>query len=308
MTDRVWNEGQRAAIERRGRVFVSAGAGTGKTAVLVERVARRVSEGTTLDHLLVITFTERAADELRRRVRDRLRELGLLDAAGPVESAWISTIHGFCARVLRAHALEAGIDPVFSVASDTEIRILQSEGFAAALERFVEGDEAERLDLLARYGRDRLRRMVAELHSRLRGLGLALELVPYAPPEAESPEYAAELEANADRRLLEVLLELFDEGYTAVKQRRGRLDFNDLELFARDLLRSQLRLSQAYRDRFAEVMVDEFQDTNRSRSSWWSWCAAVTCSWSATSSRASTVSVAPTSRCTARLAWRQPAR
>ena len=120
MTERVWNEGQRAAIERRGRVFVSAGAGTGKTAVLVERVARRVSEGTTLDHLLVITFTERAADELRRRVRDRLRELGLLDAAGPVESAWISTIHGFCARVLRAHALEAGIDPVFSVASDTE--------------------------------------------------------------------------------------------------------------------------------------------------------------------------------------------
>src|SRR5207248_1838321 len=82
-------------------------------------------------------------------------------AVGPVESAWISTIHGFCARVLRADALEAGIDPVFSVASATEIRILQSEGFAAALERFVEGDEAERLDLLARYGRDRLRRMVA---------------------------------------------------------------------------------------------------------------------------------------------------
>ncbi len=263
MTDRAWNEGQLAAVERCGRVFVSAGAGTGKTAVLVERVARRVREGTPLDHLLVITFTERAADELRRRVRDRLRELELLEAAGAVESAWISTIHGFCARVLRAHALEAGIDPSFSVASDTEMRILQSDGFAAALERFVEQDDAERLDLLARYGRERLRRIVSELHGRLRGLGLPLELVAYAPPDEASDEYAAELGADADRLLLETLLELFDEAYTAVKQRRGRLDFNDLELFARDLLRSRPQLSTAYRDRFAEVMVDEFQDTNR---------------------------------------------
>ena len=263
MTDRAWNDGQRAAIERRGRVFVSAGAGTGKTSVLVERVARRVSEGTPLDHLLVITFTDRAADELRRRVRDRLRELGQVDAADSVESAWISTIHGFCARVLRAHALEAGIDPSFSVASDTEMRILQSEGFATALERFIEDDAAERLDLLARYGRERLRRMVSELHSRLRGLGLPLELVPYASPDAGSPEYVEELEADADRRLLEMLLELFDEDYTAVKQRRGRLDFNDLELLARDLLRSRPQLAETYRDRFAEVMVDEFQDTNR---------------------------------------------
>ena len=186
-----------------------------------------------------------------------------MDAAGSVESAWISTIHGFCARVLRAHALEAGIDPSFSVASDTEMRILQSDGFAAALERFVEQDDAERLDLLARYGRERLRRIVSELHGRLRGLGLPLELVAYAPPDEASDEYAAELGADADRLLLETLLALFDEAYTAVKQRRGRLDFNDLELLARDLLRSRPQLSTAYRDRFAEVMVDEFQDTNR---------------------------------------------
>ncbi len=263
MIDRVWNEGQRAAIERRGRVFVSAGAGTGKTAVLVERVARRLQEGTPLDHLLVITFTDRAADELRRRVRDRLRDLGLVEAAGAVESAWISTIHGFCSRVLRAHALEAGIDPSFSVASDTEMRILQSEGFAAALERFAESDDGPRLDLLARYGRERLRRMVAELHGRLRGLGMPLELVAHQPPAGEGAEHALELAADADRRHLQQLLALFDESYTAVKQRRGRLDFNDLELLARDLLRSRPQLAAAYRERFVEVMVDEFQDTNR---------------------------------------------
>jgi ATP-dependent helicase/nuclease subunit A len=263
VTARGWNAGQQAAIERRGRVFVSAGAGTGKTAVLVERVARRLQEGTPLDHLLVITFTERAADELKRRVRERLRELGMLEAAAAVEGAWISTIHGFCARILRAHALEAGIDPSFSVASDTEMRILQSEGFAQALERFAEGDDAARVDLLARYGRDRLRRMTVELHGRLRGLGLPLDLVAYRPPPETADAAAEELEADADRRLLQVLVEEFGRFYTAVKERRSLLDFNDLELEARRLLHERPEVAEAYRDRFAEIMVDEFQDTNR---------------------------------------------
>ena len=260
---RTWNEGQSAAIERRGRVFVSAGAGTGKTSVLIERVVRRLHEGTPLDHLLVITFTERAADELKRRIRVRLRELGMLDHAAAVESAWISTIHGFCARVLRTHALEAGIDPSFAVASDTEMQILQSEAFAEAVEVFAGDDEGERLDLLARYGRDRLRRMVVDLHGRLRGLGLGLELQPYLPTDPGGEDVAAELEALADLGLIEALLRTFDERYRAVKEQRGRLDFNDLELEARDLLHARPELAQGYRERFAEVMVDEFQDTNR---------------------------------------------
>jgi ATP-dependent helicase/nuclease subunit A len=260
---RTWNPGQAAAIERRGRVFVSAGAGTGKTSVLIERVVRRLAEGTPLDHLLVITFTERAADELKRRIRVRLRELDMPEAAAAVETAWISTIHGLCARVLRAHALEAGIDPSFSVASDTEMRILQSDAFALAVEEFGEPDGGERLDLLARYGRDRLRRMVGELHGRLRGLGLPLQLRPHRLPDPAADDHDQELAAVADLALIEQLLVLFDARYIAVKEQRGRLDFNDLELVARDLLRSRPDVAGSYRDRFAEVMVDEFQDTNR---------------------------------------------
>ena len=260
---RTWNRGQAEAIERRGRVFVSAGAGTGKTSVLIERVVRRLQEGTPLDHLLVITFTERAADELKRRIRARLRELEMLDAEAAVESAWISTIHGLCARVLRAHALEAGIDPSFAVASDTEMRILQSEAFAQTVEAFGEDGDPARLDLLARYGQDRLRRIVAELHGRLRGVGLPLELRPHREPDPDSAEDAEEREAAADLALIEQLLVLFDRHYQAVKDLRGRLDFDDLELVARDLLRSKPEVAAGYRERFAEVMVDEFQDTNR---------------------------------------------
>ena len=108
-----FNAEQREAVDRRGRVFVSAGAGTGKTAVLVERVLRRFRDGTPIDRLLAITFTDRAAAELRRRVREGLELAGEMEQARAVDTAWISTIHRFCLRILRAHAFEAGLDPRF---------------------------------------------------------------------------------------------------------------------------------------------------------------------------------------------------
>src|SRR5205807_2100711 len=97
---------QLEAIERRdGDLFLDAGAGSGKTSVLVERFVRSVLEdGLEVDAILAITFTEKAAAELRDRVRTRLRELGAVEQARATERAFISTIHGFCARVLRAHA------------------------------------------------------------------------------------------------------------------------------------------------------------------------------------------------------------
>ena len=103
---------QRAAIEARGNVFVAAGAGTGKTAVLVERfVASVVDEGVDIDSLLVITYTERAAGELRARIRSRLIERGRPDLALELDGAWVSTIHGFCRRLLGAYPFAARIDP-----------------------------------------------------------------------------------------------------------------------------------------------------------------------------------------------------
>ena len=107
------------AIEEPGVVFVSAGAGTGKTTVIVERFCRAVCDrGLDVDSILVITYTERAAGELRARIRQRLRELGRHDLARELDAGWISTIHGFCHRLLRAHPFEAGIDPRFRVLDD----------------------------------------------------------------------------------------------------------------------------------------------------------------------------------------------
>src|SRR5262249_14361797 len=95
------NEQQVTAVEAGGEGVVSAGAGTGKTAVLVERVVRAVAErGLDVDSVLVITYTRRAAGELRTRIRAALADRGRHDLARELDGAWISTIHGFCARLL----------------------------------------------------------------------------------------------------------------------------------------------------------------------------------------------------------------
>src|SRR4029079_2315906 len=124
------NEQQRAAVEATGEVFVSAGAGTGKTAVLVERFVRAVCErGLDVDSILVITYTRRAAGELRTRIRAELAKRGRHDLARERAVAWISTIHGFCNRLLRAYPLAAGLDPRFRELDDSQGAVLRSEAF-----------------------------------------------------------------------------------------------------------------------------------------------------------------------------------
>jgi ATP-dependent helicase/nuclease subunit A len=106
------NAEQAAAVEAGGHVFLSAGAGTGKTTVLVERFVRAVCDaGLDVDSILVITYTRKAAGELRARIRAALRERGRHDLARELDGAWISTIHGFCNRLLKAYPFEAGLDP-----------------------------------------------------------------------------------------------------------------------------------------------------------------------------------------------------
>ena len=122
---------QREAVERRdGPLFVRAGAGTGKTRVLVERfLACVLEDGVPVDRILAITFTDRAAAEMRSRVRARLLELGERDRAREAESAAISTIHAFCARLLRTGALDAGLDPDFAVLEDVAAARITIDAF-----------------------------------------------------------------------------------------------------------------------------------------------------------------------------------
>jgi ATP-dependent helicase/nuclease subunit A len=306
------NREQQRAIEEPGVVFVSAGAGTGKTTVIVERFCRAVCErGLDVDSILVITYTERAAGELRARIRQRLRELDRHDLARELDAAWISTIHGFCHRLLRAYPFAAGIDPRFRVLDESQGRVLRGEAFRSALEEFC-GDDPARLRLLAAYGGRRLRRMLTGIHETLRSSGLALRLESPADPQlgervaelraaaeeagqaelvafletAPGPESlldlsdlarGAELEeqrravenaalealASRDREQLQELLLAYDGAYRAAKDRESALDFEDLQLLARELLQEHEEIRERESWRFRSIMVDEFQDTNR---------------------------------------------
>jgi ATP-dependent helicase/nuclease subunit A len=145
VTHRPLTPEQAEAVEARDvDVFCEAGAGTGKTSVLVERfVAAVCDDEVPLDQMLAFTFTERAADQLRRRVREGLRSRGRGDLARETESAWISTIHGFCRRLLAAHPVAAGVDPRFRVIDQGEGGRLAARAFTGAVEQVLRREEPE---------------------------------------------------------------------------------------------------------------------------------------------------------------------
>ncbi|HEX3805062.1 MAG TPA: UvrD-helicase domain-containing protein [Solirubrobacteraceae bacterium] len=334
---------QTLAIERRkGELLLDAGAGSGKTSVLVERFVRAVEEdGIGVNQMLTITFTEKAAAELRERIRTRLRAIGDDDAARATEGAWISTIHAFCSRLLRTHALEAGLDPEFVVLDEQDAAQLRRAAFDAALSAVARSDAGA--ELIAAYGTGPLRSTIASTYAELRANGAlepGLPPAPQPPPELdvraaatlvqelaaatqrelgairdpgrrvidalallegvpdllasgrpwpgeleriklgagaallktqvcndyraaleELGEMSAQIFAIATRDALDTLLREYDSRYTELKRRSSGLDFSDLELLARELLRTR-EIGNRYRDRFARVMVDEMQDTN----------------------------------------------
>jgi len=198
------NEQQRAAVEAEGEVFVSAGAGTGKTAVIVERFVRAVCDrGLDVDSILVITYTRKAAGELRARIRAALLERGRPDLARELDGAWISTIHGFCNRLLKAYPFAAGLDPRFRELDEAQAAVIRSEAFGLALADFCAGDDPERLRLLATYGAGGLRRMLTGVYETLRSAGRELVLELGERPDlasrlAELREAAACLAAEAE--------------------------------------------------------------------------------------------------------------
>ncbi|MDX6503007.1 MAG: hypothetical protein QOE29_132, partial [Gaiellaceae bacterium] len=301
-----------------------------------------------VERILAITFTEKAAAELKGRLRARFLELGEREHAREAEAAWVSTIHGFCSRVLRTGALLAGIDPEYRVLDEADAARLSIDAFDRALEEFVlraSSGGGERLDLVATNTPDKLQRMVTTVYSRLRSRGQRVPVLqPIEPPvmgderagleralaaasaqlgSLDSPNKtvlaalsqlegcskllgalpegalgdAAEFEgtrvkrgnatamrdgvfdsldealsawvevcagkkAYADYVLMAKLLQRYGRRYAGLKDSQAALDFDDLELRARDLLRDQPALREAVRERFEHVMVDEYQDTN----------------------------------------------
>ena len=202
--ERTWTPEQERAIERRtGDLLLDAGAGSGKTSVLVERFAQSVlQDGIDVSAMLTITFTEKAAAELRDRIRTRLRALGAPEAARRTETAFISTIHGFCARLLRVNALAAGLDPQFAVLDRYQSEPLSAAAFDAALEELAREEDGvgggRVVDLIADYTQWSLRAAVLAVYAQLRSAGqLHPRLPEIAALAADDDGGLAELTAAA---------------------------------------------------------------------------------------------------------------
>jgi len=330
---------QAAAIAVRGKdVLLEAGAGTGKTGVMVDRYCRLVCDsGLSPDAVLAFTFTEKAAAELRQRIRtelarraDRGSERAATVLAG-IGGAWITTIHGFCNRVLAAHPVAAGIDPGFRVLDAPEAARAAREAFDDALVEFLAGGDPACEETVAAYDIEGLRAAIVGVHEELRSRGIAQPQMPDPPaadPEAaiqrafdaahdclrelkegdgkrELPEralallggdgplpsldelralattskakalapYREAIDAAAARTAeageggvvydhLRELLRLFSARFQAAKERRAGIDFEDLQILAARLL-ERAEIGEHYRARFRQILVDEFQDTNR---------------------------------------------
>ena len=171
---------QRDIVERLGEnLCVTSGAGCGKTSVLVERYIHFLRQDLTLglERLAAITFTENAAAEMRRRIRRACQdELEAARTAGHTRAAdvwrdryWdvdiapIDTIHGFCGGLLRRHAIEAGVDPNFSLLDEAEAALLRQDVVAATVEQLLGADDADLLAVLEHHDLGPARDMLGDV-------------------------------------------------------------------------------------------------------------------------------------------------
>ena len=175
-----------AAYEISKHISVTAGPGSGKTTVLVERYLHILrTQKLSIDQIVAITFTNRAANEMRERLREELDRI-LASAEADERKRWlnykrtldgaiITTIHGFCARLLREFPVEARIDPQFLLLDEHRAAMLLESVVEDVLSEFISAGHEEVSRLTLGVGRGKLANALAQLYRDVRGQGLSLE-------------------------------------------------------------------------------------------------------------------------------------
>ncbi len=224
------NPAQRAAVEALdGPVLVLAGAGTGKTRVLTTRLAHLLNTGRAWpSQILAVTFTNKAAGEMRARVA------ALTDQ--PIEGWWLGTFHALAARILRRHAERVGLRSSFTILDTADqLRLIK-----------------QLLDDQGIDGKRWSARLLLSVIERWKDRGLT--------PAALKPEDAGDV---ADGRLLS-LYSAYQQRLTAL----NACDFGDLLLHNLSLMRSEPDVLDQYHHRFRYILVDEYQDSNQAQYFW----------------------------------------
>ena len=160
-----WNDEQWEAIYRKGEdLLISAGAGSGKTAVLVERMIQKIiQEKLNIDELLVMTFTEAAAAEMKQRMRSRIQDElekqpdneHLKVQLNKISQSHISTFHAFCNKLIKRYYYLLELDPVFKIADDIEVGIIQDEVVESLFDDLSDDEDESYLLLSRQFNNDR---------------------------------------------------------------------------------------------------------------------------------------------------------
>ncbi|HWC96004.1 MAG TPA: UvrD-helicase domain-containing protein [Candidatus Sulfopaludibacter sp.] len=160
---------------------VVAGPGSGKTTVLVEYFRRLVEEGVDPLRILAITFTEKAAANMRKKLAEAFQDSPQRRAR--LERAWVSTVHGFCSRLLRENAVFAGVDPQYKVADERDSWRLQQDAMAAAMDSLFEERPAELRALIRGLSSMEFEEAVLNAYDAMRGAGVSVaELAAFPAP------------------------------------------------------------------------------------------------------------------------------
>ena len=217
------NDMQREAVfHTEGPLLILAGAGSGKTRVLTHRIAYLMESGVPAFNILAITFTNKAAGEMRNRV-NALMEFG-------AEGVWVSTFHSMCVRMLRRYIDRLGFDNNFTI-YDTDDQ------------KSVMKDICKRLNIDTKYLKERA----------------ILSEISRAKNEMITPsDYAKENEMDFTKKKI---ANAYTEYQKQLKSNNA-LDFDDLLVKTVELLRSESEVLENYQRRFQYIMVDEYQDTN----------------------------------------------
>jgi DNA helicase-2/ATP-dependent DNA helicase PcrA len=220
------NPEQRLAAETiEGPVLILAGAGTGKTRAITFRMANLIANSVPAESILAVTFTNKAAEEMRNRVSSLLLRAGV-----PPAQPWLSTFHSLCARLLRREAAAAGLPRDFAIYDDDD----QIAAVKLAMSKLqIEDDTLTPRNILSR--------------------------ISYAKNHGQTPE---QLRAKAFDQNGRRIADIFT-AYEKLLHDSKALDFDDLLLRSVRLLRDSTPTRLKWRERFQFIHVDEYQDTNR---------------------------------------------
>ncbi|HZK42673.1 MAG TPA: UvrD-helicase domain-containing protein [Syntrophomonadaceae bacterium] len=203
---------QRLAVEKTDiSICISAGAGTGKTRVLVERYWQLIELGYEIDEILAVTFTRKAAREMMERIRKRVDESELSPdrkrmLKDNLSTSWIGTIDSICSRIIRDYPIEADIDPYFNIADEMTIKELKDEIVRGIVLREIEAQEAPVLEYIELFGYTRLNDDIQELFNLIAQKGLDLKKI-----QDMTMESIEEVEAN-----LSVLISEIEKTYALI--------------------------------------------------------------------------------------------